>query len=449
MARSPSRGFALVSVLVVMGGAILLATALLFVAQAQVAGSAHAEARVQARALAWSGALVAVTRLDAQRDVILQGRTPALDRQFVIYEGADQLAVARLLPIGPGGADLVPEAGKLDLDHADAAMLAGTGLVDEALAGAIVDHRTALGRPYQSVAELLDVPGMSPATLLGAIDELAEPDTRSESDVARGLADVVTVYGFEPALQLDGKRRINLNQPWSEQMAARLARRFGDEAAETLGQVLQSGTEFDTEAKIFQVLRFFEVPPEQWPPIIDAFTTDTGEFHFGRLDINTAPYEALAALPGLQPQQAAQIVQARDDLSADDRSTVVWLITEGIVEPEAIDRLAGRITTRCWTYRIRLAAGLVDAAEPDGPLSDPVIYEAVIDLSAPKAQVAYLRDVTWLGLTASVALQSDTVAPEPEPESLPPEQPDTALPVNPDEFPAPTPRRRIGRWLAG
>ena len=38
--RYPDRGFVLITVLVVMGGALLLATSLLFVAQAEIAGSA-------------------------------------------------------------------------------------------------------------------------------------------------------------------------------------------------------------------------------------------------------------------------------------------------------------------------------------------------------------------------------------------------------------------------
>jgi DNA uptake protein ComE-like DNA-binding protein len=408
---------ALVAVLVVMGGAILVATSLLFVAQAEVAGSARTADRVQSHALAWSGVQAAMTRLNEQREVILEGSSPRLDEELIIYELDDRVGVARLLPVGPGGERLVPEAGKLDLNSVDADMLSATELIDEAQARAVIDHRDSKqGRPFQSVGELLWVEGLSVEAVYGPTDELAvendvtgsfEPaPLAAESDAPaelRGLADVTTVYGFEPALQQNGRLRINLNVPWSEELGGRVADRFGSGAAQTLQRIMESGTTFESEAKIFEVLRFFQVPMEDWPEIVDTFTTEEGEFHFGRLDINTAPYEALAALPGLEPEQAAEIVQVRHELEPQERSTIVWPAIEGIIEPEAYDQLAGRITTRCWTWRLRLAAGEVGADDPEAPPADLVVYDVVIDLSAPRPRVAYLRDVTWLATTARIA----------------------------------------------
>jgi DNA uptake protein ComE-like DNA-binding protein len=415
------RALALVAVLIVMGATVPAATSLLFVAQAEMAGSARAADTARSRALAWSGVQAAIVRLNEQREVILDGSSPRLDEQFVIYETATRLGVARLLPVGPDGERLVPEAGKLDLNTADDALLEATTMLDAAQAAAVVDRRDgALGRPYQSVGELLQVEGVTVETIygpledLGAADESLSPEggvavgIETEAPAAlRGLGDVVTVYSFEPALQRNGKLRINLNVPWSETLRERVADRFGSDAAQTLQRIMQSGTTFDTEAKIFQVLRFFQVPVEDWPPIVDTFTTEEGDFHFGRLDINTAPYEALAALPGLEPGAADEIVQVRDDLDADDRATIAWPAVEGIVEPEAYDQLAGRITTRCWTWRLRLAAGEVDAEDPEGKLLSPVVYEAVIDLSAPRPRVAYLRDITWMRATATIAAAVD------------------------------------------
>ena len=408
---------ALIAVLLVMGGTVLIATSLLFVAQAEMAGSARTADTVRSRALAWSGVQAAIVRLNEQRDVILEGDVPRLDEQFVIYETPSRLGVARLLPAGPGGERLVPEPAKLDLNSVDAEILVDTGMVDEAEAEAIVDHRDGtLGRPYQSVGELLGVEGLSVETLYGPIEEWAGSDesefvgdglpAAAESgapEALRGLGDVATVYSFEPAIQRNGKLRINLNTPWSEELGERVSERFGSDAAQTLQRIMESGTTFDTEAKIFEVLRFFEVPVDDWPGIVDAFTTEEGDFHFGRLDINTAPYEALAALPGLEPEQAAEIVQVRDEVDPDERATIAWPAIQGIVEPEAYDLLAGRITTRSWTWRLRLAAGEVDAEDPEAQLLDPVLYEVVIDLSAPRPRVAFLRDITWMRATALIA----------------------------------------------
>ncbi|MHC4427067.1 MAG: hypothetical protein ACYS0D_00485 [Planctomycetota bacterium] len=506
---------ALIAVLLVMGGTVLIATSLLFVAQAEMAGNARSADTVRGRALAWSGVQAAIVRLNEQRDVILEGSVPRLDEEFVIYETPTRLGVARLLPVGPGGELLVPEAAKLDLNSADAGILADTGMVDDTQAEAIIDHREAtLGRPYQSVGELLRVEGVSAETLFGPIEEIAPGDGSASfadgipaaaetgaPETLRGLGDVVTVYSFEPALQRNGRLRINLNRPWSEELGERVSDRFGSEAAQTLQRIMESGTTFDTEAKVFEVLRFFQVPVEDWPDIVDAFTTEEGDFHFGRLDINTAPYEALAALPGLEPEQAEEIVQVRDDLDPDERDTIAWPAVQGIVEAEAYDLLAGRITTRSWTWRLRLVAGEVDAQDPEAPLIDPVLYEVVIDLSAPRPRVAYLRDITWMRATAMIAaaikvesepdLVAETAADLPAgteaaadddtaaeddlgpfdeplddmgdedlgamppfeqpagPEPVSPDGADDSAAVGPPSQPAAPDRARIGRWTAG
>ena len=469
--RSPgsNHGLALIAVLVVMGGALLVATSLLFVANAQLTGSSVAAERVQAEALARSGIMAVMGRLNEQRETILAGRTPELDETYEIYETGSRVGVVRLFPVGPGGELLVPEAGKRDLQVTDAEMLAATGLVDDLLAARIIDHRERqLRRPYQSVAELLGVTGMTAETLYGPVDEIGRGAAGRDrfDDGVRGLADVVTVYGYEPALQVSGRLRINLNVPWSDELGSRIAERFGTDSSDTLKRIMDGGTVFDTEAKIFEVLNFFQMEPSDWPEIIDTFTSEDGELHYGRLDINTAPYEALLTLPGIEPEQAADIVRLRDDLSDEQRATVVWLAIQGIVEPQAYEQLGGLITTRSWTYRLRLAAGEVDADSPPGAMAGAIIYEVVLDLSSPRPRIAYLREVTWLRTAALIAANVDTDDPAADPFSGDPafgEQPPAAEAVPPTEagtdVPAPaggagnvaaTPvRKRIGRWTAG
>ncbi len=444
------------TVLVVMGGAILVATGLLVLAQAEIAGSAGAGDRAQSRALAWSGLQAAMALLDQQREVILSGSTPSLDDELVIYEAGGRLGVVRLLPVGPAGVRLVAEAGRLDLEHAGAPELAATGFVDEALAQTILDHRRRLGRPFQSVAELLDVPEVSAETLYGVIEDLAAGEGAAPagagpaSAAPRGLADVVTVYGFEPAIQMSGKLRINLNAPWSPQLAERITERFGAGAADSVRLILESGTTFDSESSLFEVLNFFGVPPPEWPQIVDTFTAEAGAFHFGRIDLNSASQEALSAPPGIEPEQAAAIVRVREGLPAEDRATIAWPAIEGIIAPEEYPGLAGRVTTRSWTYRLRLAAGEVGADHPDEALAGAVVFEAVVDLSSPRRRLACLRDVSNLSLAAEMALRLAERSGQPQ--DLQAVLPGgTALEAaEPQEAPAePAKRRRIGRWIGG
>lgn len=412
------RSFVLIAVMIIVGMGLLVATGLLFLMQADVAGAAGTADAAQSRVLAWSGVQAVMNRLDGQRDLILDGEQPTLESEYVIYETETRTGLVRLLPVTPAGDLVAFEAGKLDLNSVEADQLAATGLVEIDTARAIVRTRDqTLGRPFQSVAELLRVPGVTAELLYGPIEDLTVMDDALaqqgnliervemlyEGSELRGLADVLTVYSFEPAIQRSGKLRINLNVPWSDELARRVDERFGEGASQVLKRLFDDGTRFENEAKIFQVLRAFNSEPENWPEIVDTVTTESGTYHFGRLDINSAPVEALRALPGLEAEQAAQIVEVRQDLAPEERSTIAWPAIEGIVEPEAYDDLAGHITTRCWTFRIRLAAGEVDAETPEAPLDHPVIFEAVIDLSALRPRVAYLREITLLQTTAMLA----------------------------------------------
>ncbi len=124
------RGFTLIAVLVIMGSALLVGTSLLFMAQAEAAGSAGAADAAQSRALAWSGIRAVMSTLNDQRQRILDGEVPAVADEYVVYETDTRLGVVRLLPVGPGGARSVPEAGKLDLNMVDAEMLAQTELIE-------------------------------------------------------------------------------------------------------------------------------------------------------------------------------------------------------------------------------------------------------------------------------------------------------------------------------
>jgi hypothetical protein len=360
------------------------------------------------RALARSGLSAIAAELDRQRRTILRGEAPDLEPQYTVFDDGDHLGVVRLLPVGLRGELLVSEAGKLDLNLIDdTATLVATGLVLPDLAEEIIRHRDeALGRPFQSELELLGVPGMTPEILYGELSRLIDrgDDWLGEAPgMTPGLVDVLTVYSVEPALQENGKLRINLNVEWSEELEERVADRFGDEIAGGLKQIFDQGVRFDSERRMFELLRFFQVAPEEWHEPTDSFTTERGQHHRGRLDLNRAPYEALRALPGIEFEQAAQLASAQESLTSEERKSVAWPLMLGVLEPEQMDGLGGAITTRSWTWRVRFEAGMVSAGDPDGELEGRVTYEAVIDLASPRPRIAYLRDITLLSDAVLIA----------------------------------------------
>jgi len=413
------RSFVIMSVFIIVLLALLLVAGMIYLTQSETAARARTAAQAQMRADVTSASRVLMSELNGQRDRILNGSQPRLRTQYTLYETSSAVGVVRLLPIGHMQRRLVPEAGKLDLNEVSADELAATNIVDAAMAQRIINARSAqFGGTFRSIGDLCRIDGISPETVFGPIDRaLVRRQTQRSADadrldaapasdsVPRALIDVATVYGFEPALQRNGNLRINLNVEWSDELGQRVNKRFGEGAAQVLRNLFRQTT-FDDDAKIVAALLQFDVSTEDWAEILDALTTEAGEVHFGRVDINTASRQVLAALPGIEPEQAAQLVQMRDGLSEQQRWTITWPLTAGLLERTSYESLAGRITTRCWTYRVRCAIGSVSPDEPTGPMDKPAIYEMVVDLSGPEPRMAYLRDISSLEAMALIAAQA-------------------------------------------
>ncbi|HMN96409.1 MAG TPA: hypothetical protein PKC43_11120 [Phycisphaerales bacterium] len=424
--RTARRGFILIAVVVAAAVGALVVLGVLSMVRAESTSAAARERRAQAAALAWSGVQAYAAALDAQRDRILAGELPTLPGQLVIDDGGGsdgrgRIAVARLLPFeAPTGEAALfrAEAGCVDLNRADAAQIAATGLVDLEEAKAIVARRTALGGRLQSELDLLGAPGVPVRRLVGEIDAAAWADViagrganagglRARGGVpqtARGLLDVATVHAVEPMLQRSGSPRHRIGQGWSDELAVAIERQFGNDVAVAVKGLVESGALRD-EASILAALRVREVPQQAWPDLVDAFTTDPDELHGGRLDLNTARYEALLSLPGVTPTVAAEIVRQRDALPSEDRATPIWPLRRGIVDGAVMEGLAGRATTRSFLWRVRVAAGEVESDDPEGPLSPATVWEAVIDLTTARWRIAHLRDVTLL--PAAIALATE------------------------------------------
>jgi len=251
------------------------------------------------------------------------------------------------MEMGQPGLKLIPESGRIDVNHVDAERLTQSGLLEAATASSLIAWRDqSPKRLIQSIAELQQVPNgaITAEMLYGSLSDFQITSTVSGDAgtmldapsmfASQGLANHLTVFTAEPNLQQNGRLRINLNQPWSEELARLVEERFGREAADLIKQIYESGTTFENDAKIVQVLRFFKTPPEEWPPILDAFTTQSDELRTGRLNINTASVEALQSLPGITPELALQLISVREELSAGERASVAWPVVAQVITPK-------------------------------------------------------------------------------------------------------------------
>lgn len=146
----------------------------------------------------------------------------------------------------------------------------------------------------------------------------------------------------------------------------------------------------------------------------------------GRVDINRAPREVLATLPGIDATAAEGIVSRRAGLSSEALSDPTWPAAQGIITPEQLEQAADWITTRSLQWRVRIEAAVLDAAdaeedargdrgEEDGRARKPmgvVTLEVVIDASAERVRVAYLRDVSLEDAIARVERSQRAAAEE-------------------------------------
>ena len=409
------RSFVLLAVLVVIGGATLVATMLVHFAGAENAVAYSSAERARSRALASSGVRVILSELDWERDRILMGRSVALERQYVLHEDDLEMGVVRLIPPDSSGDLVRPVGGLLDLNRVTVDDLVATGLVEPSVAEAIVSARTRRpGRRYRTLEDLLLVrlpdgtPAVTPEELIGPLDAFVPSRDVLADELERGeraleaigpqeattLEEVLTVHSFEPALQRSGVLRINLNVPFSEALGRRMDDRFGEGTGTGLGRIMERVT-FDDDKRIVDVLRFLNSPVEDWSDVLDALTTDE-RWHMGRIDLNTAPVEVVRTLEGIDAGMAELIVEERAGLTSDELATRTWPVLRGVIEPETFAPIAGRVTTRCWTWRVRMAAGTVSVEDPDGPLRSPVILDLVVDLAAPVPRIASLRDISSL-----------------------------------------------------
>ncbi|MFM9994418.1 MAG: ComEA family DNA-binding protein [Phycisphaerales bacterium] len=466
---SRQRGLILLSVLVVLVIAALAGTTAMYAADARVASSRVALSRTQARASAWSGVQAALAELAAQRDDLLTGATPELTSEWTLFtDDLGLTGVVRLVPLGAPDGNGVSECGKLDVNTVTEDMLGKLPLVGPDLAKRIVAERAT--RPFDSVEDLMRLPGMTTDLLYGGAggDDAEARSVRPETaddrplgardgDAPGALIEVLTAFSADPSIQSGvgeggaeqrGKLRVNLNTPWSDELKEALTERFGEGAAGSVEAMMKAGATFKKDADVVAKLRELNAPPENWAQILDALTTCPDPYVLGRIDVNVAPPDVLACIPGIDTAAAADIVAARERLDAAVLLDPAWITAQGIIPPERFQQAVDHVTTRSLVWRVRVEAGrrLPDADESE-PLRDRIVLDAVLDVSSERPRVAYLREVTLLDTAramdrrlAGEAVDEDALEPGPaaEAEPVPPPTPE------PSERRGTSPRRPAG-----
>jgi len=128
------------------------------------------------------------------------------------------------------------------------------------------------------------------------------------------------------------------------------------------------------------------------PLLLEYCTTRQNYEITPRINVNLAPPEVLAGLPGLSQAEVDQIVSVRGNQTAGDPATLTgaWLVTQGNLSLTKFTNIEKYVTGRSMTYRVQ-SLGYFGRS---GPVAR---VEAVIDTNMGHPRFVYYRDLTDLG----------------------------------------------------
>ena len=100
---------------------------------------------------------------------------------------------------------------------------------------------------------------------------------------------------------------------------------------------------------------------------------------------------------------AQNIVDVRDGLNDETRSTIAWLYAQNVLDAATFKKVAPMLTARSFQFRMKC----VGFSVPSGRFK---VVEAVVDLAGQTPKIVYMRDLTRLGLPFPIDVQSQTLS---------------------------------------
>ena len=434
------RGFVLVAVLTLVLLSSMVAVSLLFRLRAENVAEATSAGAEQAWAAAMTGLEEAIQRVtDVPPGVTDWQDDPRRFReQFVFEDGSDRWYFTVCSPALDDALHdlrygLTDEAGKLNLNTAQTTNLVHLPYLTPALTDALRDFvgrassrteaseqsfvdgvgrsRLVRNASLNTLDELLLVRGFTPALLYGEDanmnwrldpneqdgDERFPPDN-GDSRLDLGLRQYLTVVSSDPNQDDDGVPRTVLQSrqrlPGVELPAAltnfiavlRTNRVRLAHPAELLEKTLKVK---DGRGRAVEVSS--GVGKAELPLVLDLFTCTSDTKMDGLINVNTASLRVLQTVPGIDEPLAEAILSTRRSISPEHRRSIAWLYQEGVVDAARFKQLAPFLTARSFQYSFHV----IGYGLPSGRYR---VLDVLIDLASGQPRVAYLREITRLGL---------------------------------------------------
>jgi hypothetical protein len=142
------------------------------------------------------------------------------------------------------------------------------------------------------------------------------------------------------------------------------------------------------------------ITKEELPRVLDLFAAEWTGRREGLINVNTASSIVLATLPGVDLSVAESIVSARASLRPEQRQTIAWLLTEGLMDADSFKRLAPHLTAQSYQFSFHV----IGYGLPSGRYR---VLEASVDVAGSEPKLTGLRDITRLGIPFK--LRSETL----------------------------------------
>ncbi len=133
------------------------------------------------------------------------------------------------------------------------------------------------------------------------------------------------------------------------------------------------------------------VTAEEMPVLMDRLTVATTPIQQGLINVNTAPFQVLKAIPGLTDEEAQAIASRRSQIGGEGKTTTAWVVTSGALDPAKFAVTCNSMTARA----VQFTADVIGFADHVGTVQR---IQVVIEMQGQLAQIRYYRDVTGLGV---------------------------------------------------
>jgi type II secretory pathway component PulK len=265
--------------------------------------------------------------------------------------------------------------------------------------------------PFETVEELFLVKSATTSILYGEdinrngmLDpneddgDVSDPADNRDGKLDRGIVPFVTVYSVEPNLTIDGNARVNVNMDVVN-TGTRGTRSTSAPAAtlrDLLGKSMSAGRA-DQVTALARTRRPFTsaldfaarmgLTTAEFAPIADSLTAQPAGSLRGLINVNTAPREVLACLPGLDDSDVDALIAQRTQ-SATDTTNIAWVLQA--LKPDKARAIGSSITARTYRY----SADIVSVSGDGRAFRRCRI---IVDAQTTTPKVIFRQDLTHLG----------------------------------------------------